>query len=981
MRSVANAGLLLLTASLVMANPGRAQKTSKSSATPAAKSPVKTGKPDPWVERTLKKMTLDEKLGQMLMVYYFGGFTSTESQEYKDLLEQIERNHAGGFVVRTRGGPLGVVRSQVYPTAALANQLQSRAKVPLLVGADFERGTSMRLEEGTSFPQIMAVAATGNVKDAYEMGRITALEARAAGVNWVFAPVADVNNNPENPIINVRSFGEDPRQVSELTAAFVRGVEESGALSTAKHFPGHGDTSTDSHIDLPTVKADRARLDSVELAPFRAAIAAGTSTIMTGHLAIPALEPDPDVPATLSRHVLSGLLRKAMGFEGIIVTDAMEMGGITVRYAPADSAVRSVEAGADMLLVPPVPNAALAALKQAVESGRIPMSRIDASVRRVLAAKARLGLHKNRMVDLNALNSAFRRPEFAAVAQDMADRGITLLRDDARLLPLDATRPQRVLLAIIAGDPDVFPGEDLERELRWRVDRLDVVRTDTRFAKAENVKLPPLENYDRVVIAMFVRVADSKGTVGLPAEHLALVNQLLASGKPAVVASFGSPYLISGFPTAKTWLAGFSTVDTVQRAAVRAIFGQVAIAGKIPVNVPGVARIGDGMRVAANPMTLREAPAEFDARLGPAYAAVEHAIAEGAFPGAVLAVGHRGELAVRAFGRQTYDAKSAAVATDTIYDAASLSKAVVTSTAIAMLITTGRLQLDQPIARFLPEFVTQPAGVDAEWRRRVTVRHLLTHTGGLVAHRPFFAQAKSKPELLKLVFAEPLESEPGAKAQYSDLGFILLGEIIERLSGKPVDAFAQERIFAPLAMRDTMYHPPRSLHPRIAPTETDMALRKRTVHGEVHDENAFVMGGAAGHAGMFSTVRDLAAFAQMMLNGGIYGHQRLLPRRAIEQFTARQNVGSGADASERGLGWVNPTEPSSSGKYFSPRSFGHTGFTGTSLWVDPEKELFVILLTNRVHPTRDNAKIDAARPAIHDTVVEALALAPVPSLP
>ena len=372
------------------------------------------------------------------------------------------------------------------------------------------------------------------------------------GVPWIFAPDADVNSNPENPIINTRSFGEDPARVSEFVAAFVRGVEENGGLATAKHFPGHGDTSTDSHLDLPTVTSDRAHLDRVELAPFRAAIAAGVSTIMTGHLAVPALEPDPDVPATMSPKITTDLLRGQMGFDGLVVTDALDMGGVTVRYPPGEVAVRSILAGADVLLVPPVLDAALQAVHEAVASGRIPMARLDEAVTRVLRAKAKLGLNKSKLVDLDALARNFDRPEFDRAALDIADRGITLLRDDQHILPLDSTKPSRVLLVAVSGDSDPYPAGNLENEIRWRVDSLATVRMDTRFVRADTVKFPPPDTYDVAIAAIFVRVADRKGSIGLPDDEAAVVDRLLAAGKPVVVAGFGSPYLAERFPAAKT---------------------------------------------------------------------------------------------------------------------------------------------------------------------------------------------------------------------------------------------------------------------------------------------------------------------------------------------------------------------------------------------------------------------------------------------
>ncbi|MGC2751020.1 MAG: glycoside hydrolase family 3 N-terminal domain-containing protein, partial [Candidatus Acidiferrum sp.] len=303
-----------------------------------------------WVATTLRKMTLDEKVGQILFTTYHGSFTPTDAPAYAEMMRDVETLHVGGFINITEPSPLGIVKSQAYPTAVLTNQLQSKSKLPLLFGADFERGTAMRLDEGTSFPTAMALAAAGNPKDAYTMGKITALEARAAGIQWIYAPDSDVNNNPNNPIINTRSFGEDPQKVAAYVTAFVRGVQENRGLATAKHFPGHGDTAADSHINLPVIHANRERIESLELVPFRAAIAAGADSIMTGHLSIPALEPDPNTPATLSSNILTGLLRDELGYQGLVVTDAMDMGGITVRFAPGDAAVRAFAAGADALL-------------------------------------------------------------------------------------------------------------------------------------------------------------------------------------------------------------------------------------------------------------------------------------------------------------------------------------------------------------------------------------------------------------------------------------------------------------------------------------------------------------------------------------------------------------------------------------------------------------------------------------------------------
>ena len=925
-----------------------------------------------WVDSTLRRMTVDEKIGQLLFTTYHGIFTATDSSTYQQMMHDVNDLHVGGFILVTHITQLGIEKSQVYPSAVLNNQLQAKAKLPLLIGADFERGAAMRLDEGTSFPTQMAIAAAGDPRDAYTMGKTTALEAREAGVQWIYAPVADVNNNPGNPIINTRSFGEDPARVAEFVSAYVRGVEENGGLATAKHFPGHGDTAADSHIDLPVIRADRARLESLELVPFRAAIAAGVGSVMTGHLNVPALEPDPSTPATLSENILTGVLRKDLGFQGLVITDALDMGGITVRFAPGEAAVRAVLAGADCLLMPPVPDAAFEALQHAVKSGRISRERLDASVRRILEAKARLGLNKNRLVDVNNINSHFAKSVWQNQAQEISDRGITLLRDEPHRLPLDGSKPSRALLLAFYADPEPTPGEDLERELRTRFDSVVTLRADTRFRNAMDLKLPSPDSYDVAILALFVRVSDRKGNVDVPAEQAALAEQVFKSGKPVITMAFGSPYLIEGFPQAETWLGAFGISDVAQISMARALFGEIPVRGHLPVTIPGVQlKAGFGIEVPANPMKLQPMDVRGEAQLQPAFDVVEAAIKDKAFPGATLAVGYRGKVSLHAFGKLTYDGKALSAATDTMYDIASLTKVVATTTLVAKLAEGDfpiRLDLDAKIERYLPEWASGP---QPEWRRRVTVRHLLTHTSGLPPFKEYWRTSKSKQETLDRIFVEPLDYEPGTKEVYSDLGIILMAEIIERLTGKPLDVLAREFIFSPLAMSHTMYKPPKKIWPSIAPTEIDNQYRHRLIQGEVHDENAASIGGVSGHAGVFSTAPDLASFCQMLLNGGVYEHQRILRRATIAEFTEPQEL----SGKTRTLGWAVPTEGGSSGHFMSPHTFGHTGFTGTSIWIDPDKQLFVVLLTNRVNPTRENQKIAKVRPALHDAVVQSLGLA------
>ncbi|HVM74302.1 MAG TPA: glycoside hydrolase family 3 N-terminal domain-containing protein [Candidatus Saccharimonadales bacterium] len=966
-----------------MTAKARSASKSRSSKRPAARSVANVNAASPltpltpeqakWVDSSLRSMSLEEKIGQLLFTTYHGSFTSTDSEAYANMMHDIDDLHVGGFITITHGSPLGIVKDQAYPTAVLANMLQSKSKLPLLIGADYERGTAMRQDEGTSFPTAMAVAAGGDPKDAYTVGKITALEARAVGVQWVYAPVCDVNNNPGNPIINTRSFGENPQRVSEFVSEFTRGVQENGGLATAKHFPGHGDTATDSHIDLPIIKADRQRMESLELIPFRAAISAGVGSVMTGHLNVPAFEPDPAIPATLSPNILTRLLRDELHFQGLVITDALDMGGITVRYAPGDAAVRAFLAGADALLMPPVPDAAYQALLAAAQSGRISKDRLDASVRRLLEAKARLGLNQNRLVDINTLNEKFGSVAWQATAQEISDRGITLLRDKLHLLPLDGAKPSRALLVSLYADPEPYPGIDLEAQLRSRFDSLIALRADTKFSRADALKLPAPSDYDIVILALFVRVSDRKGDIDVPADQIPVISQIYKSGKPVITLGLGSPYLIERFPQAETWLSAFGISDVAQVSLARALFGEIPIRGQLPVTIPGVGlKPGFGLEVSADPMTLQPMDIRGEAQLQPAFKVVEDAIADKAFPGATLAVGYKGKVSYHAFGKLSYDANSPAVRVDTMYDLASLTKVVVTTTLVEKLAEGDfgqPLNLDTPIERYLPEWLS--SGNQLDWRHMVTIRHLMTHTSGLPPFKEYWRTSAGKQDTLSRIFAEPLEYEPGTKMIYSDLGIILMAEIIQRLTGQPLDALANEYIFHPLGMKDSMYNPPKKLWPVIAPTEVDNQLRHRLVQGEVHDENAYAIGGVSGHAGVFSTSPDLSHFCQMLLNGGVYAHQRILQRATIAEFTAPQPISK----NERTLGWVVPTASSSSGHYFSVHSYGHTGFTGTTIWIDPDRQLFVILLTNRVNPTRENMKIAQVRPAVHDAIMKALGLA------
>jgi beta-N-acetylhexosaminidase len=568
-----------------------------------------------WAEKTLHKLSLEEKVGQVFMIWCRASFLNVENPEYLQWREAMDKYHVGSFAMTVHvDGPF-LLRSEPYEAAELANRLQHESKLPLLFAADFERGVSMRLLGTTIFPHAMAFGAVGREKDAEDFGRITATEARAIGIHWNFFPDADVNSNPLNPIINTRSFGEDPKQVGDLVASYIKGAHEAGMLVTVKHFPGHGDTATDSHLGVASVNGDRARLDSVELPPFRQAITAGVDSVMVAHVTVPALDPDPNHVATISPAIVSDLLQKQLGFKGLVITDALDMAGLTHLFANdiGRAAVEAFKAGNDMLLIPADFPASYNAMLAAVRSGEISRQRLDHSVLKILKMKASLGLPEARMVDPGALATSVGKPENLAYGQQVADAAVTLVRDNAKVLPLkhkgtvqsglpymtkEETHNQ-VVAVLFSDDVRTDSGRAFGREFRARVPDARVIYVDPRIAEGMSADvLKAVDAAQTVVAAVYVIPTAGKigNSVAMADATGALLQQLLdhAAGKTAVVA-MGNPYLASDFPKIENYMCTFSNATVSEISAVKALFGEIAIRGHLPVTIPNVAQRGSGL--------------------------------------------------------------------------------------------------------------------------------------------------------------------------------------------------------------------------------------------------------------------------------------------------------------------------------------------------------------------------------------------------
>jgi beta-N-acetylhexosaminidase len=556
----------------------------------------------PIVHKWMRSMTLRDEVAQLIVMPIYGEAMHIRSANYRKYQHFVRDLHVGGVIV-TGHVTNGTTRNaEPYAMAALLNRMQKLARVPLLVAADFERGASMRVNSTTNWPYNMAFAAGKDLAGATFEGAETAREARAMGVNWIFAPVADVNNNPDNPIINIRSYGENPQEVSNFVQAYIAGAHSDArnqVMVTAKHFPGHGDTATDSHIGLARLEADRKRIESVELEPFRGSIAAGVDAIMTAHMAVPAFEPE-NVPATVSAKILTGLLREQLGFHGIIVTDAMDMQGLASLYNTGESAVRSIEAGSDVLLMPRKAEDAINGVLAAIESGRLTRQRIDDSVIKVLSAKVRLGLGQGqrKLVNLEGIGDTVGSPEADDRAQAVADRAVTLVKDQKDQLPL--RHPESTCLIAMTEGRRGQQSIRLVEEVRKRAPKMPITVLDPGMSKADlDDATRTAADCGQIVVAAYVTVNAYRGNVAMPGDYPDFLNGLIAGKVPVTLAALGNPYLVRSFPNAVAYMTTYSPTPTSEAALVKALFGEIPINGHLPVTIPGIAKYGDGIQIPA----------------------------------------------------------------------------------------------------------------------------------------------------------------------------------------------------------------------------------------------------------------------------------------------------------------------------------------------------------------------------------------------
>lgn len=947
-----------------------------------------------WVEHTLAGMSLQQKIGQLLMLQTWTDERMGGKPVYnRDSVEHwIKTYHIGGLLFM-QGGPAR--------TAFHTNLYQRLSKVPMLMASDYEWGLGMRLDSSLTYPKNIALGAIGNDSLIYQLGKEIARQARLIGIHVNFAPVVDINSNPANPVIGDRSFGGNKHSVTQKALMFMNGLKAGRVLSCAKHFPGHGDTDTDSHLDLPVVAHTRERLNDIELYPFAQLIRYGVPSVMVAHLHLPAIDTTSERATTLSPPVVQGLLRNEMGFQGLIFTDALNMQGVAKYQSQAEIALQALQAGNDILLCPEQIETSIDSIQQALKDGRLSLQDLDARVRRILRAKAWLGLHKDRYVDTTHLDKRLRTPEARELRELLYQQALTLVSNRRNLLPLTHLGSQKIAyLQFGSADPQAFHYR-LRIHLPMQPFLLKDDLTDPQVDSLGQVLLN--EGYTTVIAGFFDLSRRPSKQYGLRPGHLKLLSYLYRKQVNTATVFFGNPYALEFFPPMTAGIIAYEEGWAAQIKAADALVGAEQLVGQLAVDVPSFVY----NKPQYDPTTRRLGFAEPE-RMGLSSSRLERIdsianayIREKAVPGMAVLVARRGKVVYdRAFGYTDYDRTERVDPYEMSYDLASVTKVTATTLAAMRLFETQGLTLTAPVQQYLPEALGTPIGT-------VPVQHLLLHDSGLPAWKPFYTHylKNSEPDsvwfrhepsdtfnlnigpklwmhrdvpgqMVQKILHTPLEQKPGEKMVYSDLGMILLGKIIERITGQPLEQYVASQFYRPLGMHRTAFAPrQKGLLLKTPPTEEDTYFRKGRLEGYVNDANSSLLGGVAGHAGLFSNVYDLAKLLTMLEQGGIYGGIQYIDPFTIQYFTSVRSK-----TSWRGLGWdkPNPKDPTHSpcSRFASPEAYGHLGFTGTAVWVDPTYDLVVIILANRTYPDPQNKtySTQSVRTQIHDAVYQAMGI-------
>ncbi|CAG5068438.1 Beta-hexosaminidase [Dyadobacter sp. CECT 9623] len=949
-----------------------------------------------WVDSVFDKLTPDERIAQLIMIPAVSDVKRAlidPKASSPAMVEKLIRENRVGGIVFFQGGPM--------PQARLTNFYQSISKVPLLIAMDAEFGLAMRIDSTVRYPYQMTLGAIqGNNDLIYEMGAQLARQAKRLGMHINFAPVADVNNNPDNPVISFRSFGENKYKVADKAVAYMKGMQDNGLLTSAKHFPGHGDTGTDSHYDLPLIKHDVTRIDSLEMYPFKALISNGISGIMIAHLSIPALDKTPNLPSTLSKPIVTDILRDKLGFDGLIYSDAMNMKGVTKYFPDGKADAMGLEAGMDILEFTEDLNKSISEIKKSIAEGRISQAEIDARCKKVLMAKAWAGLNRYKPVDLNNLYEDLNPKSAELVNRLLTEKALTVLKNENNILPLRELDTLKIASVSLGADTITTFQKTLE--LYTSVKHFTIPAKATEI-QIENLRAQ-LKNYNLILVGVHLGSISPRTNYGLTDPMNAVLQELIAS-KKAIVSIFGNPYALNKMnkpENAKALVMAYQMTTYTQNLSAQLIFGAIPASGKLPVTVNAQFPYEAGISTPAIGRLKYTIPEE----LGMDSKVLTHridsianlAVTQKATPGCVVQLAKDGKVFFRkAYGKHTYEG-AAPVKLNDLYDLASVTKITASTLALMSLWDQKKFDLDATMKDYLPDFAKSNKA-DLDWR------HVLTHSSRLKAFIVLWKEAqkpdgswknktfstkqsrryptsvvgdslfiyKDYPEtIFKSIRDSPLNEKEGYV--YSDLSFILYPQVVKNLSGEDFEDYLKNHYYNKLGATTLTFNPKRFYKLEdIVPTEKDTFFRMTQLHGQVHDEAAAMLGGLSGHAGLFGDANDVMKVWQMYLQEGYYGGQQLLSKDALLEFTRYQFPDQG---SRRGIGFDKPSfkYTGNAPKYASPSSFGHTGYTGIMTWADPAWKLNYVFLSNRVYPTRENSKISTLniRTSIMDVVYEEL---------
>ncbi|MCC7302019.1 MAG: serine hydrolase [Bacteroidia bacterium] len=922
-----------------------------------------------WADSVFISLSPEERIAQLFMVAAY----SNKDAKHEAEIEKLIREQKIGGLIFFQGGPAR--------QASLTNRFQRKSKVPLMISIDGEWGLAMRLDSTVSYPRQMTLGAIADDSVIYKMGKEIARQCRRLGIHVNLAPVADVNNNPNNPVIGTRSFGEDKFNVARKAVMYMKGLQDGGVLANGKHFPGHGDTDKDSHKTLPVILHSRERLDSLELYPFRELIRNGLGSMMVAHLYIPSLDSSANTASTLSPRIVNELLKKELKFDGLIFTDALNMKGVSKFFQPGEVDVKALLAGNDVLLFAENVPLAISEIKKAITENRITQEEIDKRCIKILRAKEWCGLDQYKPVDTKNLIEDLNNAGAEYIRRLCYEKAVTVLANGTGIIPINGTN-QKKIATIALGSKEITAFQEMV-SLYAKCDHYNIPKN----YKSEHLDTlnKYLATYDVLLISIHNLSLKPDSDFGFQPRLQLLMNRLIRS-RPSVLTFFSNPYLLGSLDSvhlASAVVMGYEENLHSQEVAAMAIFGGIGANGMLPVTSSPLFKAGNGKNTGEPVRLSLSHPGEFmqyDLGFRIIDSLVKEGISEKAFPGAQLLVMKNGKvIRYSTYGAHTYTGKRAVKRTD-LYDLASVTKIVSSTAALMKLCGEGVISVDQTLGFYLPE-------LDSTNKRNLVIRQVLAHQAGLKDWIPFWTRTvkkgvykpgiyqKDASEKYPFRVAEKLyinatykdtiwkrivESDirDSGELKYSDLGYYFLQRIIEQKTGKSLDQYVQESFYDPMGLPTMMYRPRNKYSLRqIPPTEYDARFRKQLIWGDVHDQGAAMMGGVAGHAGLFSNAFDLAAMMQLFMNKGYFGGKKYMDPRVVEEFTAC----SFCPNNRRGIGFDKPEPDSTKAgpvpQCVSLKSYGHSGFTGTFAWADPGSGIVVILLTNRVFPDAEKNKL------------------------